>query len=283
MTLLMGAVAYDPKVISIWTGFRSWLRSHGLPFDYVLYSNYERQAEDLAAGRIDAAWNSPLAWVRVQRLAHAAGRTVRPLVMRDSDQDLTSVIVVREDAPFAAAADLAGQVIAVGAVDSPQATLIPLSYLRSLAGEAAAEIKLLRHDDGAGLHGDRISGERDAARAMMTGQADAACLSDVSHLLFARDGALPPGKVRVLAQTPCYDHCNMTVIDTAPADLVARFGALLLAMSYSDPDIRSLFDAEGLTSWLPGRDTGYGALAAAVDEAGFYDTSGEITATDYLP
>jgi len=46
-TLLMGAVAYDPKVVTIWDGFRRWFTGAGLPFDYVLYSHYERQVEDL--------------------------------------------------------------------------------------------------------------------------------------------------------------------------------------------------------------------------------------------
>jgi hypothetical protein len=30
MTLLMGAVAYDPKVVTIWSGFRTWLTDAGL-------------------------------------------------------------------------------------------------------------------------------------------------------------------------------------------------------------------------------------------------------------
>mgnify|MGYP003381555109 CR=1 FL=1 len=33
------------------------------PFDYVLYSNYERQVEAQFEGAIHLAWNSPLAWV----------------------------------------------------------------------------------------------------------------------------------------------------------------------------------------------------------------------------
>ncbi|HEX9529812.1 MAG TPA: PhnD/SsuA/transferrin family substrate-binding protein, partial [Acidimicrobiales bacterium] len=70
--LLLGAVAYDPKVVTIWEGFRRWLRRADLGFDYVLYSNYERQVEDLVDGRIDVAWSSPLAWVRAHRLAPAA-------------------------------------------------------------------------------------------------------------------------------------------------------------------------------------------------------------------
>ena len=99
MTLLMGGVAYDPKVVTIWDGFRHWLRGQGLDFDYVLYSHYERQVDDLVAGHIHAAWNSPLAWVRSERLAAARGRRVSSTVMRDTDQDLTSVVVVRADSP----------------------------------------------------------------------------------------------------------------------------------------------------------------------------------------
>ena len=43
--LLLGAVAYDPKVVTIWEGFKAWFQKNGLGFDYLLYSNYERQVE----------------------------------------------------------------------------------------------------------------------------------------------------------------------------------------------------------------------------------------------
>lgn len=282
MTLLVGAVAYDEKVVSIWAGFRSWLRRHGLQIDYILYPHYERQIEDLVAGRIHVAWNSPLAWIRGQRLAHARGRKVHSLLMRDTDQDLTSVIVARADAQLSAF-DLNGRTVAVGAADSPQATLIPLSYLRRISAAPGPDLKILRHNVRLGLHGDHIGGEREAAAALLTGTADVACLLDATNLLLTGDGTFPPGAVQVLAQTPPYDHCNMTAIDTAPAQLVDKFGELLLGMSYADPEVRPLLDLEGLRAWRPGRDTGYGALAAAVDEEGFYDSAGWITAAEYEP
>lgn len=283
MALVMGGVAYDPKVVTIWLGFREWLVRHGLPFDFVLYSNYERQVEDLADGRIDAAWNSPLAWLRTQRLAAARGRRVRSALMRDTDQDLTSVIVVRADAPAQTVADLKGQTVAVGAMDSPQATLIPLGHLRAAGLQPDADFTVRRFDVGVGLHGDHIGGERDGARALVTGEVAAACMVDGNHLLFGREGTLPAGATRVLAQTGRYDHCNMTVTDTAPPDLVDRFVDLLLSMSYADPEVRPLLDLEGLTAWRAGRDTGYTALAGAVDETGFYDGQGRVTAPGYSP
>ncbi|HET6215242.1 MAG TPA: PhnD/SsuA/transferrin family substrate-binding protein, partial [Micromonosporaceae bacterium] len=164
--LVMGAVAYDPKVVTIWDGFRAWFRDRGLPFDYLLYSHYERQVEDLVAGRIHVAWNSPLAWVRAQRLAQALGRTVLPVVMRDTDRDLTSVVVVRGESDIEVAEDLAGRTVATGAVDSPQAHLIPLAYLARLG----VPVTVRRFDIGVGLHGDHIGGERDAARALVAGE-----------------------------------------------------------------------------------------------------------------
>ncbi|MFP8882423.1 MULTISPECIES: phosphate/phosphite/phosphonate ABC transporter substrate-binding protein [Streptomyces] len=283
MTLLMGAVAYDPKTVTIWTGFRAWLRARDLPFDFLLYSHYERQVEDLLAGRLHAAWNSPLAWVRADRTARAAGREVRALVMRDTDQDLTSVVVTRHDSPVATLADLKGRTVAVGAVDSPQATLLPLEALRRAGLRPGGDFGVRRFDVGTGLHGDHVGGEREAARALLAGEADAACLLDANHLLFGREGTLPPGSTRVLAQTEPYDHCNMTVADDAPGELTGRFGELLLSMSFADPEARPLLELEGLTAWHPGRTTGYALLEAAVDEAGFYDPSGRVTAAEYAP
>ena len=48
-----------------------------------------------------------------------------------------------------------------------------------------------RFDIGVGLHGDHIGGEREAARSLTTGQADAACMTDANLLLFTREGVLP--------------------------------------------------------------------------------------------
>jgi phosphonate transport system substrate-binding protein len=285
MPVLLGAVAYDPKVVTIWDGFRGWLRSTGLDFDYVLYSNYERQVRDLVDGRIDVAWNSPLAWVRARRLAAARDVTLSPVTMRDTDCDLRSVIVVRADSPITSVADLGGRIVATGAVDSPQATLLPLSLLRSAGLVPGADVAVRRFDIGVGLHGDHVGGERAAARVLFAtdpaDRVDAACMIDSNLLLFGREGVLPPGSVRVLAQTPAYDHCTMTAVSGNPD--ISRFGGLLRGMDYADADLRPLLDLEGLKEWRPPRLSGYEQLERAVDEAGFYDAYGEIREKGYRP
>jgi ABC-type phosphate/phosphonate transport system substrate-binding protein len=203
--------------------------------------------------------------------------------MRDTDQDLSSVVVVRAESPARNARDLAGTVVATGAIDSPQATLLPIDALRLSGLRIGDDITIRRFDVGVGLHGDHIGGERDAARALMAGQVDAACMIDANHLAFTKEGTLTAGATRIVCQTERFDHCNMTVVDSAPAALTARFGELLLAMDYADPEVRPLLDLEGLTNWRPGRLSGYQALERAVDNTGFYDVEGRIGAAGYRP
>lgn len=280
--LRIGAVAYDPKVVTIWNGFRDWMGARGLESSYVLFSNYEQQVDALLTGSVDVAWNSPLAWVRCCRLAATRGLSVQPLLMRDTDRDLTSVVVVRNDSPIQGVADLAGKVVGVGAIDSPQATLLPLAYLAE-EGLSRDAFTLRRFDVGVGLHGDHVGGERDAARALMKGELDAACMLDANYLTFTREGTFPPGTTRVLTQTSAYDHCMMTVGPAARPELIERFRELLFSMSFDDPEVRPLLEMEGLKQWLPGRTTGYGPLEQATLTLGFYDREGKITERDYRP
>lgn len=267
-TLILGAVAYDAKVVMIWDGFREWFESKNLAFDYVLYSNYERQVEGQFDGQFHVAWNSPLAWLQAERIGAKVGRRARAIAMRDTDCDLTSVIVVPAGSPVRSIADLRGKTVAVGAADSPQATLIPLLHLAEAGLEPGRDLEVRMFDVLTGKHGDHIGGERDAASALRRGEVDAACMIDGNHLLFSRDGTLAPQSTRILAQTAAYDHCNFTVLDTAPEMLVQRFAALLAGMSYEDPAVRPLMDLEGLKAWRPGRTTGYGLLARAIDRFG---------------
>jgi len=267
-TLLMAAVAYDPKVVTIWEGFKAWFGEHQLDFDYVLYSNYERQVEAHLAGHVHVAWNSPLAWLQAEKL----GRRAEAIAMRDTDRDLTSLVVVRKDSPFQSVADLDGKVIGTGAADSPQATLIPLLHLAEAGLDPESRVTVRRFDTLLGKHGDHIGGERDAAKALLRDDVDAACMIDSNHLAFIKEGTLPSGSTRILAQTASYDHCNFTVLSDAPKELVSRFRDLLLSMSYDDPEIRPLLDLEGLKKWLPGRTQKYALLERAVRRFGTIDT-----------
>ena len=114
------------------TGSAPGSRARASPSTTCCTRNYERQVEDLLAGRIHAAWNSPLAWVRARRLAAARG----PGRARRSSCATPTATSPRWSscAPTgrsSASTELRGKVVGVGAVDSPQATLLPLAHLRA--------------------------------------------------------------------------------------------------------------------------------------------------------
>jgi ABC-type phosphate/phosphonate transport system substrate-binding protein len=125
--LKVGAVMYDPKVSVIWEIIRDFFDAEGAPIDVAFYSTYEDQNDGLLSGAIDIAWNSPLAWIDAQR---RSGNGCRAIAMRDTDRDRLSYFVARRSGPVHTLADLKGRTIATGAIDSPQATLIPLGHLR---------------------------------------------------------------------------------------------------------------------------------------------------------
>ena len=287
---VLGAVAYDPKVVTIWEGFAGWFAEQGFCFDYVLYSNYESQVEAHLAGDVHVTWDSPLAWVRTRRLAESQHRSARAVAMRDTDQDLTSVVLVRDDSSIEEVAQLAGHTVATGAIDSPQATLLPLSHLAGsgltvhleAGSPEPGSLAVRRFDVMVGKHGDHVGGERDAVRALLAGDVDAACVIDGNQLTFAKEGTIPAGSLRTLTRTDVYDHCTMTVLDDIPVDVVDRFVELLLSMSFDDPAVRPLLELEGLTEWRPGRTTGYRLLESAVDRLGFYADDGSMLVTHLL-
>ena len=278
--LVLGAVAYSPKVVTIWEGFKEYFEKHGLEFDYILYSNYERQVEALFNETIHIAWNSPLAWLRAARMGQALRKPVRALLMRDSDQDLHSTLLVKKSGKIRSLNDLRGQTIGVGAIDSPQATLLPLEMLRRAGLEPSKDLHIRHFNVLPGKHGDHVGGELEAAQALMKGEVDACCVLSSNFEAFQKDGTLSE-EVVPLAETPKFDHCNFTVGSHAPASQTERFRELLLGMSYEDPQVKHLLDLEGLKAWKEGRVSGYADLDSAVTTTCFYDSKGDIQVSDY--
>ena len=279
--LTLGAVAYAPKVVTIWEGFKSYFTERGLYFDYVLYSNYETLTEALLRDDVQLAWNSPLAFVRAERMARAAGQRVESIAMRDTDLDVQSLLVVPAGSPIQTLADLRGQTMGFGAIDSPQATLIPLDHLRQAGLVAGRDYTARRFDVLGGKHGDHIGGERLAAQAMVAGEIAASWMVAKNSQAFAAEGTLPVGGTRVLAASGAFDHCNMTTGPSiTPADS-ERFRDILLGMSWDDPAVRPLLELEGLKVWHPGRASGYALLDRAVTDEAFYDAAGRITVQGY--
>jgi ABC-type phosphate/phosphonate transport system substrate-binding protein len=265
--VIVGAVLYDPKVSVIWEIIRDFFEANSCPMDVVFYTNYELQVRALLGGHLDVAWNSPLAWLDAGRLS---GGKCRAIAMRDADRDRSSHVVVKRDGP-ASLRDLRGKTVAVGAKDSPQATLIPLAFLHREGLEPGRDFQVRRHDVLVGKHGDHVGGERDALRRLESGEAAACAMLDLNWDAWRADGTVDPNAVRIVATTERFDHCVFTVrSDWAKRD-EERWLEVLFSMSYDDPAHREMMDLEGLKQWLPGRTTGFGALSDAVERLAFFE------------
>jgi ABC-type phosphate/phosphonate transport system substrate-binding protein len=253
----------------IWEVIRYFFESKGCPIDVAFYSNYELQVTALLDGRIDIAWNSPLAWLDTAR--RSAGHC-RAIAMRDTDRDRISFIVARRDGPVKTVHDLRGRTLAVGARDSPQATLIPLGLLRHHGINPDLDVTITCFDIGAGLHGDHVGGELEAFRSLERGDASACAMLDLNWEAWTREGVIDPARFTIVAPTERFDHCVFAVRDDFDKDLEADWLRALFAMRYEDPKHREMMDLEGLKQWLPGRTSGFGPLSAAVAAERFFDS-----------
>jgi ABC-type phosphate/phosphonate transport system substrate-binding protein len=266
--LRVGAVMYDPKVSVIWEIIRNFFESRAAPIDVTFYSTYELQVSSLLDGAIDVAWNSPLAWLDAQR---RSGGTCRAIAMRDTDRDRVSYIVARKHGPVRTLTDLRGRVLAVGAIDSPQATLIPLGLLRQEGLEPRRDVKIRGFDVLVGKHGDHVGGELDAFRCLQRGEAAACAMLDLNWDAWTRDATMDPGEFAVVAPTDRFDHCVFTVRADLSPDAERPWLDALFSMRYDEPSHREMMDLEGLKAWMPGRTTGFRALTAAVNAERFFE------------
>jgi phosphonate transport system substrate-binding protein len=263
-TILLGAVAYDPKVLTIWDGIREHFQSHGVAMDFALYSNYERQIAELLQGHIDVAWNTPLAHVRVKRLTQGASVS---LGMRDSDRDFHAKVIVRRDRGIKSLRDLEGKTLAVGSADSTQARILPLHFLQS-EGVNMSRVDLLPFDTDLGKHGDTGTSEIDVIKALHDGRADAGTVGDLIWVHEQAAGHIDAGRIEVLWTTPGFDHCMFDARPDLSTEKAESFRRALFAMRWENPNHRRLLELEGLREWLPPREQGYQSLEAALKEQG---------------
>lgn len=259
-TILLGAVAYDARVVTIWEGIREHFNNEGAPMDFVLFSNYERQVEKLLKGHVDVAWNTPLAHVRVREQTNDRSLS---LGMRDSDRDFHARLVVRSDSGIKSLKDLEGKRLAVGSRDSTQARILPLHFLRR-EGVDLTKVNLVRFDTDVGKHGDTGTSELDVLEALSDGRADAGTVGDLIWVNQQAAGHVDTNLIQSIWTTPPFDHCMFDALpDLAPAK-IERFKKALFAMRWENAEHRRLLELEGLKEWMPPRESGYASLREAL-------------------
>jgi phosphonate transport system substrate-binding protein len=255
--LKIGAVAYAPKVVTIWEGIREYLRERGLRTEYVLYSSYPALVDALVGGHIDIAWNTPLAYLQAKE---RLGGQCLVLGMRDSDIGFTTVFIARGDSAISSLSDLKGKRFALGSRDSSHAAILPVHFIREAGLDPDQDLKLVRFDTDIGKHGDTGTSEQDVVRAVTEGSADAGSIGKATWDALVTAGLIDPRTLRIFWTSHGYSHCNFTARAGLPAALAERFTKAIQAMDYNDSKWKTIMNLEGLTRWMPGSIEGYDEL-----------------------
>jgi phosphonate transport system substrate-binding protein len=260
--LRLGAVAYHPRIVTIWERFRTYFADAGVPTDYILFSNYERLVDAVLDETVEIGWNTNTAYVALDH--RAQGRT-QILGMRDVDRDWATVLVTRKGQVPGSVAELSGRVLALGSRDSGHAAILPLHYL-AREGLDIAGCRLLRFDTDIGKHGDTGDSELHVVRAVAGGEADAGALSAAYFSAFRAESVPAVADLEVAWRSRVYYHCNFTALNSLDREASERWSRALLAMDYDDPSLRPAMELEGVRRWYPGDREGYASLQAAMQE-----------------
>jgi ABC-type phosphate/phosphonate transport system substrate-binding protein len=273
--LWVGAVAYDPKVITIWEGMRRYFHEEAcVPIEVVLFQSYEAQVSALLASpgdlvpRIDIAWNTNLAYL----LAEAwSDRQCRPIAMRDTDVGWMTKIVAVSGGPVAALADLRNRTLALGSRDSGHAAILPVHFLEHSGLVEGKDYQSLRFNSDVGKHGDTGASEVEVVRAVLDGRADAGAIGSPFWNTLRAERLAPEGALTEIWTSPPYNHCMFTARTDLDPGLERRFAEALYGMSYDNPNHRAVLDAEGLKRWVSPQLDGYESLRAASLRQGFFE------------
>ena len=273
-TIWLGAVAYNPKVVTIWEGMRQYFHDEAqLPVEIVLFQSYEAQVLALlgqpgdVVPRIDIAWNTNLAYLQADEWS---GHQCRAIGMRDTDLNWMTKIVAVTGGPVSTLADLRNRTLALGSRDSGHAAILPVYFLEQQGMREGSDFQTLRFNSDLGKHGDTGTSEVDVVRAVLDGRADAGAIGSPFWTTVRNERLVPEGGLTEIWSSPPYNHCMFTARPGFDHEQEHRFVEALAAMNYDNPAHRVILDAEGLQRWLPPHLDGYGALREAAAEQGFF-------------
>jgi phosphonate transport system substrate-binding protein len=271
----VGAVAYNPKVVTIWEGMRRYFHEEAhLPVEVVLFQSYDTQVRALlaqpgeAVPRIDIAWNTNLAYLQADEWS---GHACRAVAMRNTDLGWMTKILAVTGGPISTLADLKHRTLALGSQDSGHAAILPVHFLEQQGMREGSDYRTLRFDSDVGKHGDTGTSEVEVVRAVLDGRADAGAVGSPFWNTVRNERLVPEGALREIWSSPTYNHCMFTARPDLTLQQERRFAEALSAMSYGNPVHRSILDAEGLQRWVAPHLDGYAALRQAAARQGFFD------------
>jgi phosphonate transport system substrate-binding protein len=276
-TIWVGAVAYDPKVVTIWEGMRRYFHEEArLPVEVVLFQSYESQVGALLSApgdpspRIDIAWNTNLAFLQADAWSD---HSCRPIAMRDTDIGWMTKIVAVSGGPVAGLSDLRNRTLALGSRDSGHAAILPVHFLGHEGLAEGQDYRTLRFNTDLGKHGDTGASEVEVVRAVLDGRADAGAIGSPFWKTVVSERLVPEGALSEIWTSPAYNHCMFTARPDFAPELERKFAQALSEMNYDNPSHRAVLEAEGLRRWVAPQLDGYKSLREASQRQGFLTRS----------
>lgn len=264
--IMLGAVAYDAKVVPIWDIIRDYFNDNGVRLDYILFSNYEAQVDALLNGTVDIAWNTNVAWCRIQ---HATQNRAKALVMRDTDIGFKSIFITKASNAINSIDDLKGKKFGLGSKDSAQAAIFPFYALEKEGSDTIKDVEVVRFNSDLGKHGDTGKSEFDILDAILNDEIDAGAIGSTTWIRMIEEGLFPDGEIVSFYSTEPYCHCNFSVLPDADVQMCDIFTKTLLEQDPSDPIIKKMMIMEGLNKWVKVTQTelaGYDTLYSTMKE-----------------
>lgn len=272
-TIMLGAVAYDAKVVPIWDIIRDYYNNNNLRLDYVLFSNYEAQVEALNKGMIDVAWNTNVAWIR---MLHLTQNKAKALLMRDTDIDFKSIFIAKTNKNINSISDLKGKKFGLGSKDSAQAAILPYEFLKQEGLNPLKDLELVRFNSDLGKHGDTGKSEFDILDAILKDEIDAGAIGSTTWIRMIEEGLFPEGEITAFYASTGYCHCNFTVMPNADEEMCEDFTNMMLSQDPNDPIIKKMMIMEGLNKWVKVTNKeleGYEILAKAMKDQNLLENS----------
>jgi ABC-type phosphate/phosphonate transport system substrate-binding protein len=269
--LLVGATAANPATaVTIWNAIRQWFTANDLQMEYALYSSYNALCGALLRGEVDIAWNAPMAHAQSVLVSAGACRT---LAMRDTDEDVATVIIARCDTGIDRPEDLRGRRLALGLATSTELRLIPVHQLRQAGLDPEAECVLVDLEPREYPGGGRWVDDALIFNAVLEGAAEAGTIFEPRLERLLQRAGDRAGEVKVVWRSSPFCHCAFTARPGLPGPVSDRFVELLLNMDTADPEIAEMMRLEHLQRWVRADERGWRSTMAAITDAGMEGTT----------
>ncbi|MCH7843724.1 MAG: phosphate/phosphite/phosphonate ABC transporter substrate-binding protein [Chloroflexi bacterium] len=249
--------------MEVFQGLEKLFRRQGIDLDWVLYSDYDTMVEAFVKGEIDLAWNGPLSYVKIKRLAADGCRVI---AMRDVDINYITHFITRADSGIDTMEDLKDRSFAFGRRSSVQAGLLAYSFLKDSGISPSKDLSANSfYED---RQSETKSDERDVVERVSSGEFDAGAVSQRVLETMAEDGTLARDAVRIFWSSPGYSHCCFTSQSDLDPALAAEIESAFLSVTADDPVGKAVLEGEACDRFVPGTDIGWELIEKAAEAEG---------------